>query len=102
MAWRLLTNHMYVLLCVAREPDIRIRDIAALVGITERATQGIVRDLLEGGYIEATRVGRRNHYRIVESARFPHPLLAHAEIRSVLREVNRLASGQPGRSERLG
>jgi predicted transcriptional regulator len=91
-SWRLLTNHMYVLLCVAREPDIRVRDISLAVGITERATTAILRDLVEGGYISVARVGRRNSYRVIETATFPHPLLAHAEIGTVLRELNRLAA----------
>jgi predicted ArsR family transcriptional regulator len=88
--WRLLTNHMYVLLCVAREPDIRIREIALTVGITERAAQAILSDLAKGGYVEVQRRGRRNHYRIVGSARFPHPLLEHAEVGRVLGVLNDL------------
>jgi predicted transcriptional regulator len=81
---------MYVLLCVARRPDVRVREIAASVGITERATQAILRDLGQAGYLEVERVGRRNRYRIAEAARFPHPLLAHAEIAQVLDVLNRL------------
>jgi predicted ArsR family transcriptional regulator len=89
-SWRLLTNHMYVLLCVAKEPDIRIRDVAVHVGITERAAQAILRDLQEAGVVEATRVGRRNTYRVLEHARFPHPLLSHSEIGPVLKVLSGL------------
>lgn len=60
--WSFLSNHGYVLLTLARQPDLRIRDIAALVGITERAAQGIVNALVEAGYVERVREGRRNHY----------------------------------------
>jgi DNA-binding MarR family transcriptional regulator len=60
--WRFVTNHTQVLLAIARNPEIRTRDIADAVGITERAAQRIVADLAEAGYVETTRVGRRNHY----------------------------------------
>jgi len=62
--WRFVTNHTQVLLCIARDPDVRTRDLALQVGITERAAQRIVADLAEAGYIDITRVGRRNHYAI--------------------------------------
>ena len=60
--WTFLTNHAHVLLCVASEPDIRLRDLADRVGITERATQRIVSDLVENGYIKRHKNGRRNQY----------------------------------------
>jgi predicted transcriptional regulator len=88
--WRLLTNHMYVLLCVARQPDIRVREIAARVGITERRAQAILRDLQDEGFVEAHRKGRRNEYRVIADARFRNDLLAHAEIGPVLKMLNRL------------
>jgi predicted ArsR family transcriptional regulator len=81
---------MYVLLCVARQSDIRVREIATKVGITERRAQAILRDLQEGGFVEAHRVGRRNEYRVTESARFPNQLLAHAEVGPVLKLLNQL------------
>jgi DNA-binding transcriptional ArsR family regulator len=84
VAWRLLTNHLYVLACVAVDPELRVREIAARVGITERATQAILHDLVQGGYVEVERLGRRNRYRVDGSARFPHPMLAHAEIAPLL------------------
>ncbi len=61
-AWRFVTNHTQVLLAIARDPDIRTREIAEIVGITERAAQRIVADLVESGHVESTRVGRRSHY----------------------------------------
>lgn len=62
--WTFLTNHAHVLICIARAPDIRLRDVAAQVGITERAVQSIIGDLERDGYLERVRVGRRNHYRL--------------------------------------
>jgi len=60
--WGFLTNHAHVLLCVARDPRSRARDIADRVGITERAAQRILADLIVEGYVTRTKVGRRNHY----------------------------------------
>ena len=82
--WTFLTNHAHVLLCIDRDPDIRLRDIATRVGITERAAQKIVRDLADEGYLEVARVGRRNHYRLLEGGRFRHPLEAGHEVETML------------------
>lgn len=62
--WTFLTNHAQVLLCLADTPDIRLRDVAERVGITERATQRILADLVEAGYVKAERNGRRNRYTV--------------------------------------
>src|SRR5262245_41574608 len=62
--WTFVSNHTQVLLCVAGNPEIRLRDVAEVVGITERATQRILADLVEAGYVERIRVGRRNHYEV--------------------------------------
>jgi DNA-binding MarR family transcriptional regulator len=62
--WTFLTNHAQVLLCLAEEPDIRLRDVAERVGITERATQRILAELVEAGYVQTERVGRRNRYTV--------------------------------------
>lgn len=63
-SWTFLTNHTQVLLCLARDPQVRLRDVAADVGITERAAQRILADLVASGYVERHRVGRRNEYTI--------------------------------------
>ena len=63
-SWTFLTNHAQVLLCIANTPDIRLRDVADRVGITERATQRIVADLIGAGYVKSKRIGRRNHYTV--------------------------------------
>jgi DNA-binding IclR family transcriptional regulator len=62
--WTFLTNHAQVLLCLAESPDIRLRDVAARVGITERAAQRILAELVDAGYVTTTRIGRRNRYTI--------------------------------------
>ncbi len=72
--WTFLTNHAHVLLCVARDPDIRLRDVADFVGITERAAQRIVADLVEAGYLDRTREGRRNRYQLNPDIPLRHPL----------------------------
>jgi len=62
--WTFVTNHTQVLLCLAGNPDIRLREVAETVGITERAAQRILLDLVEGGYVDRTRIGRRNRYTV--------------------------------------
>ena len=62
--WTFLTNHAQVLLCVAETPDIRLRDVADRIGITERATQRILAELVDAGYVKTERVGRRNRYTV--------------------------------------
>jgi predicted ArsR family transcriptional regulator len=84
MSWTFLTNHAQVLLCIAREPDIRIREIAVAVGITERAAQRIVGDLVDEGYVSRKRVGRRNEYVVNSHARLRHPLARDHEIGEVI------------------
>jgi predicted transcriptional regulator len=82
--WTFLTNHGQVLLCIARDPRVRIRDIAAAVGITERAAQRIVADLAEEGYVERTRVGRRNEYTLHTNRPLRHPLSKDHEVGEIL------------------
>jgi DNA-binding Lrp family transcriptional regulator len=72
--WTFLTNHAHVLLCISADPEIRQRDIARLVGITERAAQKIVSELEAGGYLTRERVGRRNRYRMNGDVPLRHPL----------------------------
>jgi DNA-binding MarR family transcriptional regulator len=70
--WRFVTNHTQVLLCIARDPNVRMRAIAESVGITERAAQRIVRDLTESGFVKRERVGRRNRYLVDRSQKMRH------------------------------
>lgn len=82
--WRFVTNHTQVLLCISRDDGVRLRDIAEHVGITERAAQRILADLVEGGYVERKRVGRRNHYSVDREAKMRHPAQIHQEIGDLL------------------
>jgi hypothetical protein len=74
--WTFLTNHAHVLLTLAADPDLRIRDVAVMVGITERAAQRILHDLVEAGYVERERHGRRNTYSLALDRPLRHPLEA--------------------------
>jgi DNA-binding MarR family transcriptional regulator len=82
--WVFLSNHAHVLLCIARDPDARARDIAQEVGITERAAQRIIADLIDGGYVERTKIGRRNRYEINRRAPLRHPILREFEVGPLL------------------
>jgi predicted transcriptional regulator len=83
--WRFLSNHTQVLLCIQRDLDVRFRDIAEMVGITERAAQRIVADLIESGYVESERIGRRNHYRVNTDIAMRHPAQEGHDIGELLR-----------------
>jgi predicted transcriptional regulator len=78
--WVFLTNYAHVLLCVARDPESRTRDIAERVGITERAAQRILADLDAEGYITKERVGRRNRYAVNRRGHLRHPVFQDLEI----------------------
>ncbi len=82
--WTFLTNHAQVLLCLAEDPDIRLRDVARRIGITERAAQRILAELVEAGYVEAVRVGRRNRYTVDRSRAMRHGAQLGHEIGSLL------------------
>ncbi len=82
--WTFLTNHGHVLVAVASDPDARLREIAARVGITERAAQLIVGDLEASGYLSKERVGRRNRYQLHPGGRFRHPAEADQTIDRLL------------------
>jgi DNA-binding IclR family transcriptional regulator len=83
--WRFLSNHTQVLLLLHRDPNARFRDIAQHVGITERAAQRIVADLVESGYVESERVGRRNRYRINTDIAMRHPAQEGHEVGELLK-----------------
>lgn len=72
--WQFVTNHTQVLLCIARDPDVRLRDMADSVGITIGSAQRILADLIDAGFVERERQGRRNRYRINDNS----PMLRHA------------------------
>jgi predicted transcriptional regulator len=82
--WTFLSNHGQVLLCIARDPDVRLREIAEQIGITERAAHRIVGELADAGYILRQRNGRRNRYTITSHLGLPDPLARDRSIGDLL------------------
>lgn len=85
--WTFLTNHAHVLNCIAADPEMRLRDVAQRVGITERASQLIVADLADAGYVTRTRVGRRNRYEVHRHVPLRHPIEHEHEIGDLLKAL---------------
>jgi hypothetical protein len=83
-SWTFLTNHARVLLCISRDPGVRLRDIADRLGITERSAYGIVIDLAEAGYIVKQKEGRRNRYEIQAHLPLPEPSSRERTVGEVL------------------
>ena len=83
--WTFFTNHAHVMVCLARSGDRPLREVAADIGITERAVQRIVADLEEGGYLRRERVGRSNRYLLILNKALRHPLEEDHTIGEVLR-----------------
>lgn len=83
--WTFLSNHGHVLVQISQNPDVRIRDIALAVGITERSTQLILSDLEKAGYVRITKNGRRNAYKVNSKLKFRHPLEANKPVESLLK-----------------
>ena len=82
--WSFLTNHARVLLCIARDPGVRLRDIATTLGITERTAYGVVAELTEAGYVIKERDGRRNRYEIQHHLPLAEPTSEERTIGEVL------------------
>lgn len=82
-----LTNHSHVLICLAADPQARVRDVAAGVGITERAVQKIIHELEEADIITRHREGRRNRYEVHRDKPLRHPLEMHCRVDHLLRMV---------------
>jgi DNA-binding MarR family transcriptional regulator len=82
--WTFLSNHAHVLVCVARDPTMRMRDIAVAVGITERAVQKVLTDLEQARVIRRVREGRRNRYEIDARSQLRHPLEAARTVADLL------------------
>jgi hypothetical protein len=92
--WTFLTNHAHVLFCIASDPEVRMRDVAHAVGITERAVQRIVAELEEVGYLSRERDGRRNRYEVRSELPLRHPIEAHCEVASLLAILKRRPSAK--------
>src|SRR5690242_3553381 len=88
-SWTFVTNHTQVLLCIARDPDVRLRDVADSIGITERAAQRIVSDLVDAGFLDRERVGRRNRYVINPEVSMRHPAQFGHEIGPLIELLKR-------------
>lgn len=95
--WTFLSNHAHVLVCLARDPNARLRDVADQVGLTERAVHRIVTELEDAGVIARTRQGRRNHYELDFSVSLRHALEANRSVGSLLELLL-----EPGEAKRLG
>jgi hypothetical protein len=99
-SWSFLTNHARVLLCIARDPGVRLRDIAASLGITERSAYGIVTDLAAAGYVVKQKDGRRNRYQVQAHLPLREPASREPAIGELLAaligdEVRQQATGHP-------
>ena len=94
--WSLLTTHAQVLLCIARNPDTRVREIAESVGISERGAHQIVADLVGAGYVRRARIGRRNRYAIESKTSLKHTPVRHRRVASIVA----LLEPEPAKVER--
>jgi DNA-binding IclR family transcriptional regulator len=94
--WTFFTNHAHVLFCIAADPGIRLRDVADRVGVTERAAQRIVADLVEAGYLQRARDGRRNRYQIRTELPLRHPVEHEHQIGEILALLQPHSSTAPG------
>jgi DNA-binding Lrp family transcriptional regulator len=83
-SWSFLTNHARALLCIAHDPGVRVRDLAAMVGVTERSAHAIVTDLVDAGYVVKDKAGRRNRYRIQEHLPLRDPITQERTIGEML------------------
>lgn len=86
-SWTFLSNYSHVLICLSRDPQLTMREVAMNVGITERAVQRIVRELIEAGVLSAEKQGRRNVYRVNSDVHLRHPLEAHRTVGDLLKAV---------------
>lgn len=96
MSWGFLTNHARVLLCIARDPGTRIRDIAVCAEVTERAAHRLVSDLVREGYVEKHRLGARNFYEVHADRPLRHASEAGVPVGEILAPIlRRLRAGEP-------
>lgn len=99
--WTFFSNYGHVLVCLARDPRARLRDVALEVGITERAVQKIVRDMQDAGYLTVTKQGRRNRYRINKRKGLRHPLESNCTVGRLLALLAKTGKPAPVEPERV-
>lgn len=85
--WTFLSNHGHVVVCLAHDPDVRLRDVADEVGITERRVAAIIAELEEAGIVSRDRIGRRNTYTVNRRAKLRHPVESHRTVGDLLKAV---------------
>ncbi|MCM8533450.1 MAG: winged helix-turn-helix domain-containing protein [Lentisphaeraceae bacterium] len=85
--WTFLTNHAHVLLCLAKTASMRIRDLALEVGITERAVQRILAELIDEGYVGRIKDGRRNVYKLNTEKPLKHPVESHKDVKDLVKLI---------------
>jgi hypothetical protein len=93
--WTFLTNHGHALVLLARDADLRIRDLAAAIGVTERTAQTIVNDLIAAGYLERVRVGTRSRYTVLLDRPFRHPVERDHSVGELLAVLQALPGEEP-------
>ena len=98
--WTFLSNHGHVLVCVAQQPEMRIRDIADEVGLTERAASSILADLEHEGFLTRTKVGRNNHYDLHTAKALRHPIERHCTIGTFLEAMTTRQDRKPAETRR--
>ncbi|MDJ0665132.1 MAG: winged helix-turn-helix domain-containing protein [Acidimicrobiia bacterium] len=91
--WTIFTNHAHVLFCISEDPDTTLREVALRVGITERATQRIVAELEESGYLKHERRGRRNHYEVMTDVPLRHDIESHVSIGDIIQALHKDPAG---------
>ncbi len=96
-SWTFLTNHAHVLLCIADDHEVLLRDVAVRVGITERAVQRIVAELEEAGYLEREREGRCNRYHIRTELPLRHPIESHRTVAGLIALAQSDVDARPSR-----
>jgi hypothetical protein len=98
--WSFFTNHARVLICIANDPGLRLRDLAAALGITERSAYGTVADLVQAGYVVKNKDGRRNRYRVEGHLPLPEPLGRERTIGEILVLLVEVDARRPPRAVR--
>jgi MarR family len=98
--WTFLSNHAHVLVSIARDPEIRLSEIAQLVGIGERAVHSIVNDLVEAGYVVRHKRGRNNHYEVDLDRPLRHPLESDSLVAEIVRPLTRRTTTTAARPRR--